>query len=249
VALGQRLVDYHKDQRYLQQFFAPEVVTRLLAEQDYQSVYLKPRLREVALLYTDITSFTKISEQVLSGPDEVGELIDFWSAGVVEILFEHGGVFDKMVGDCVIGIFGTPFDDRSPAECVADALQAAWRICGYTAELTGTPVVDKIRASDLVPGLGVATGVHFGRSMVGTFGPNHAFTAFGREMNNTARLQGVAGYREILVMEAARQVLDAAAHPLASAVEWGAARSATVKNVKDPLRYHAFEWSPDAPGF
>jgi class 3 adenylate cyclase len=247
VALGQRLVDYHKDQRYLQQFFSPETVTRLLKVQDYQAEFLTPRLRDVAILYTDITSFTKISEQILGGPDEVGALIDFWSQGVVDILFRHGGAFDKMVGDCVIGLFGTPFDDLEPAQCVAGALRAAFEICDYTATLSGIPEVDKIGASDRIPGLGVATGVHFGSTMVGTFGPNNAFTAFGREMNNAARLQGVAGFREVLVMEAARQVLGRANHPLGRQLDWGEVKEAAVKNVRDPLRFHSFVWDPERP--
>jgi class 3 adenylate cyclase len=240
VALGQRLVDYHKDQRYLQQFFAPDVVSRLLQVRDYQGAFLTPRLRDVAMLFTDITSFTRISEQVLAGPEEVGALIDYWSAGVVDIVFSHGGVFDKMVGDCVIGIFGTPFDDFPEAERVAHAIQAAFEIREYTGRLAGIPALDAIRASDLVPGLGVATGVSFGRTMVGTFGPNHAFTAFGREMNNTARLQGVAGYQEILVMQSARDVLAAAGHPLERELSWGPLREQAVKNVKEPLRFFGF---------
>jgi len=240
VALGQRLVDYHKDQRYLQQFFSPETVTRLLAVPNYQSEFLTPRLRDVAILYTDINSFTKISEQILDGPAEVGALIDFWSAGVVDILFKHGGAFDKMVGDCVIGLFGTPFDDLGPEERVAGALRAAFEICEYTATLAGIPEVDKIRASDLIPGLGVATGVHYGTTMVGTFGPNNAFTAFGREMNNAARLQGVAGFREVLIMREARDVLARAGHPLEAELEWGEVKHAAVKNVKDPLSFHSF---------
>jgi class 3 adenylate cyclase len=240
VALGQRLVDYHKDQRYLQQFFAPEVVSRLLQVRDYQAAYLTPRLRDVAMLFTDITSFTRISEQILAGPAEVGALIDYWSAGVVEIVFRHGGVFDKMVGDCVIGIFGTPFDDGTDAERVAHAVEAAFEIREYTGRLAGIPELTVIRQSDLVPGLGVATGVSFGRTMVGTFGPNHAFTAFGREMNNTARLQGVATYQEILVMQAARDVLAAAGHPLDRSLDWGALREQAVKNVQEPLRFYGF---------
>jgi len=245
VALGQRLVDYHKDQRYLQQFFSPDTVTRLLAVQDYQHEFLTPRLRDVAILYTDINSFTKISEQILDGPAEVGALIDYWSAGVVEILFKHGGAFDKMVGDCVIGLFGTPFDDLTPEQRVAGALRAAFEICEYTATLTGIPEVEKIRSSDLIPGLGVATGVHFGNTMVGTFGPNNAFTAFGREMNNAARLQGVAGFREILIMDAARDVLAGVGHPLERELEWGEVKQASVKNVQDPLSFHSFVWSAE----
>lgn len=240
VALGQRLVDYHKDQRYLQQFFSPETVTRLLAVSNYQNEFLTPRLREVAILYTDINSFTKISEQILGGPAEVGALIDFWSAGVVEILFKHGGAFDKMVGDCVIGLFGTPFDDLSPEERVGGALRAAFEICEYTATLAGIPEVEKISKSELISGLGVATGVHYGATMVGTFGPNNAFTAFGREMNNAARLQGVAGFREVLVMTAAREVLAGAGHPLERELDWGEVKQASVKNVKDPLSFHSF---------
>jgi class 3 adenylate cyclase len=86
----------------------------------------------------------------------------------------------------------------------------------------------------------VATGVSYGRAMVGTFGPNHAFTAFGREMNNTARLQGVAGFQEILVMKSARDLLEGAAHPLAARLDWGPVREQTVKNVKEPLRFYRF---------
>ena len=115
--------------------------------------------------------------------------------------------------------------------------------CHETADkstFAGVPAVDTIRRSDLVPGLGVATGVNFGRTMVGTFGPNHAFTAFGREMNNTARLQGVATFQEIVVMKSARDVLAANAHPLDKELAWGAVREATVKNVKEPLRFYGF---------
>lgn len=238
MTLGQRLVDYHKDRRYLQQFFSAPVVSRLLTYNDYHERFLSPRLQDVAMLYTDITSFTKISEQILSTPQEVGELIDHWSDGVVQILFEHGGVFDKMVGDCVIGLFGTPFEDDGPAERVANAITAAREISRYTSELAGKDVIDKIRGSDMIPGLGVATGVNHGTVMVGTFGPNNDFTAFGREMNNTARLQGVAGYREILVMESARKALKGSSHALDADLPWGDLCEASVKNVREPLRYY-----------
>ena len=232
--LGQRLVDYHKDRRYLQTFFSPNHVSRLLSVEDYQSTYLSPRLQNVAMLYTDITSFTTISEQILDSPDEVGNLIDYWSAGVMQILYDYQGVFDKMVGDCVIGLFGTPFADDSDGIKISRAVQAALAIQAYTADLTGS-VVDKVRRSDLIPGFGVATGVNFGSVMVGTFGPNNAFTAFGREMNNTARLQGVAGFQEVLVMESAYQLLAQIPQDLFGAWHWSDRLEARVKNVKDPL--------------
>lgn len=91
--LGQRLVDYHKDRRYLQTFFSPNHVSRLLSVADYQNTYLSPRLQNVAMLYTDVTSFTTISEQILDTPNEVGNLIDHWSAGVMQILHNYQGQY------------------------------------------------------------------------------------------------------------------------------------------------------------
>ena len=238
IALGQRLVDYHKEQRYLSQFFSPGVCSRLLSSSAYQMEYLLPRLRDVAILFSDITSFTCISEQILDGPEEVGELVDYWSQGVVEILYKYGGTFDKMVGDCVIGLFGPPFDERALANCCEDALNCALDINRYTAELRGIDSIEKIVRSDLIPGLGVATGVHCGAAMVGAMGPNRDFTAFGREMNNTARLQGIASFREILVMEEVKKVLFDNGSPLAEKIQWGEVSSEAVKNVKDPLRFY-----------
>ena len=247
IALGQRLVDYHKEQRYLSQYFAPEMCSRLLSNQGYYFQYLMPRLRHIAILFSDITSFTKISEQILDGPEEVGEFIDYWSQGVVQILFKYGGTFDKMVGDCVIGLFGPPFDERNLAQCCEDAIKCAWEINSYTATLTGISAIDKINKSDAIPGLGVATGVHCGPAMVGAMGPNQDFTAFGREMNNTARLQGVAGFREVLVMDEMRKVLAEAKSPLIDKLTWGELGSQEVKNVQDPLRFYSFKWDEKTP--
>jgi len=243
VALGQRLVDYHKEQRYLQQSFGPDTVGRLLTEPMYFAKYLQPRVRKAAILFSDITSFTTITEQILDGPEECGEFIDRWSHGVVEILYKYGGTFDKMVGDCVIGLFGPPLDDEEPAEISARALMAAWEINTYTSTMAGAQFIDRIHASPLIKGLGVATGVNYGEVMVGAMGPNLNFTAFGQPMNNTARLQGVATHHEILVMDKVRSVLEEANHPISSQLAWGELLAKDVKNVKDPLNHYRFLWS------
>ena len=70
-----------------------------------------------------------------------------------------------------------------------------------------------------------------------TIGPNYDYTAFGREMNNTARLQGIADFREILVMVQAYETLVAEKHPLVEKIKWGNVEERAVKNVKDPLRF------------
>jgi class 3 adenylate cyclase len=82
--------------------------------------------------------------------------------------------------------------------------------------------------------IGVATGLNLCPLFVGRFGPNDNFTGFSRGMNNTARLQGCAVRDEILVMAASVAALGEG-----SGFTFGPERQAKVKNVAEPLRFHA----------
>jgi adenylate cyclase len=236
--ISQRLVDYNRERRHLSQFFSPVVINELLRDAAYHERWLSPRTDEVAILYADINSFTKISEQVLLEPGKIGRFVDRWSQGAVEILWKHGGVFDKMVGDCVIGIFGPPFFRNDRVARIAAAVKAAREILSFTVGLEHDADLASIVTSGVVPGLGVAVGLNLCPASVGLFGPNQDFTAFSSGMNQTARLQSLAGFREILVMDSARdyvaQSTDAA---LRDATYEGPAES-PVKNVAKPLRFY-----------
>lgn len=236
--ISQRLVDYNRERRHLSQFFSPAVINDLLRDAAYQERWLSPRTDEVAILYADINSFTKISEQVLLEPVKIGRFVDRWSQGAVQILWKHGGVFDKMVGDCVIGIFGPPFFRNDRIARIAAAVKAAREILSFTVGLEHDPELASIVTSGVVPGLGVAVGLNLCPASVGLFGPNQDFTAFSSGMNQTARLQSLAGFREILLMDSARDVLSQSAEAsLRDATYEGPAES-PVKNVAKPLRFY-----------
>jgi class 3 adenylate cyclase len=143
-------------------------------------------------------------------------------------VWEHGGVFDKMVGDCIIALFGPPFYDEPPGERLARALRCAAEIRAMTNKLPQRSSFEALRDG----GLSVSTGVNLAPLFVGQFGPNSNFTGFSSGMNNTARLQGCAGKDEILVMEDAIGAL-ADGHGFT----FGETRSAPVKNVAEPLRF------------
>jgi adenylate cyclase len=233
-AMSQRLVDFNRERRHLAQFFCPRVIGELLADADYQRKWLAPREETIAILFADINAFTKISEQVLEKPAAIGEFVDRWSAGAVERLWRVGGAFDKMVGDCVIGLFGPPFYRDPPEARARAALEAAREISRFTAELEREPPWNRIPASGVVPGLGVAIGLNLCSTAVGIFGPNQDFTGFSAGMNATARLQSLAGFRETLAMEPFCQALAAGG---GAGYELGEICESMVKNVKHPLCY------------
>jgi adenylate cyclase len=228
--IRQRVVDFNKEWRTLAVSFSPRDVSRLLQVDNYVRRYLEPREAEVAILYADIAGFTRLSEQVLQSPARVAQLVEAWSRDAVDLVWEHGGVFDKMVGDCVIAHFGPPFYERKPGERLADALRCARAIRDMTRRLPERPGLEVLRQSEV----GVATGVNLCPLFVGRFAPNDSFTGFSRGMNNTARLQGCAVRDEILVMAEAIPALGSD-----PAFVLGPERSAKVKNVAEPLHFRA----------
>ncbi len=228
--IRQRVVDFNKEWRRLASSFRQQDVARLLNADDYENRYLAPHEQTVAIAYVDIAGFTRISEQILRTPSAVAKLVEAWSAEAVDLVWSHGGVFDKMVGDCIIALFGPPFYDEAPGDRLVHAIEWSRAIRAMTTKFPEREGFEPLRAE----GLAVTIGVHLAPLFVGTFGPNQNFTGFSSGMNNTARLQGTAKRDEILVMQEAIDQL-----PAGHAFEFSDERSAQVKNVAQPLRFRA----------
>lgn len=234
-SISQRLIDYNRERRHMAKFFPPSTVSELLSDPDYMRKQLSPRVKDIVILYADINSFTKLCEKGLRRPDRIGEFVDYWSEGAVRIAWQHGGTFDKMVGDCVIIHFGPPFFRQSPAKCAREAALAALEIQAFTARLGSLPRYRGLAARIKAKGLGVAVGINLCPAAVGLFGPNHDFTAFSSGMNQAARLQSKAGFRENLIMAPAKEAMQKAG--LSSGLRFEGPFEAEAKNVAEPLRY------------
>jgi class 3 adenylate cyclase len=236
--LTQRLLDYNRERIHLSQFFSAGVIDELLKDPRYAQKYLTPRDEEVGILFADINSFTRICELVLESPARIGRFVDRWSDAAVRVLWKHGGVFDKMVGDCVIGLFGPPFFRSGPVKRAEAAVRAAEEIQQLTIAMSSDPEVARVSELVKLPGLGVAIGVNLAHTYCGIFGPNQQYTGFSTGMNSTARLQSLGGFREILVMESVKAALQQSRDPALQALDYGELTETPVKNVGQPLRHH-----------
>ncbi len=226
--IRQRVVDYNKEWRTLSRTFGPDVVARLMQAEDYRRRYLTPREAEVAILYVDIAGFTRMSEQILKTPAAVASLVETWGTRAVDLVWAHGGAFDKMVGDCVIALFGPPFYEADPSSCLASAVACARAIREMTNRLPEQAGFEALAKG----GVAVTAGVNLAPLFLGEFEPNEEFTGFSSGMNNTARLQGCGERNEILVMAESIPRL-----PQGHAFGFGPERAAKVKNVAEPLRF------------
>ena len=141
----------------------------------------------VSLLFADVRGSTGIAEGMR--PAEFRAFLDgFYRAGS-EVILDHDGLVDKLVGDEIIGLF---FGGISGPRHVNAAIEAAIELV----RRVGQP-----DASPLGP-IPIGAGVHTGEAYVGTTGPAGAvddFTALGDVVNTTARLASTAARGELLV--------------------------------------------------
>ncbi|MDP6344239.1 MAG: adenylate/guanylate cyclase domain-containing protein, partial [Alphaproteobacteria bacterium] len=140
-----------------------------------------PELREAAILFADISGFTRLSRGL--DPEDVHDLLQQFFATTDGLIEEHGGNVDKHIGDGVMAVFGAPVAHGNDPE---RALRTALAI------RSAMPELGRRLGHDLEVHIGVAGG----RVLVGRDGDD--MTVTGEAVNLAARLTELAGPGEIL---------------------------------------------------
>ena len=103
----------------LSRYFSPNLVQELASDTD--AIDLVGQRREIATLFTDITSFTALVETL--EPSVLGPLLNEYLTGMTEIVFAYDGTVAKIVGDALHVLFGAPGEQPDhAARAVACAL-------------------------------------------------------------------------------------------------------------------------------
>lgn len=142
---------------------------------------------EVSLLFADIRGSTPLAATMAAY--EYSRLIDRFYKVLTTIVYEHGGMVEKLVGDEVVAFFVPAFTrDGNHAAAAVRAGQAMLRATGHG------------RAQPPWAPLGI--GVHTGEAFVGAVGEagrNLDITVLGDNVNICARLAGQAREGEIVI--------------------------------------------------
>ncbi|MDQ6965697.1 MAG: adenylate/guanylate cyclase domain-containing protein, partial [Mariprofundaceae bacterium] len=80
---------------YLARYVGNDVIEQMILSQ--QEDPLKNERCEATLLFADIRSFTTLSENM--APEEIIAMLNEYFDAMVGIIFKHGGILDKFVGD------------------------------------------------------------------------------------------------------------------------------------------------------
>ena len=169
-----------------------DVMDEIIKKSSSQSTQSETRL--VTILFSDIRSFTSISENT-PAQELVNFLNRYFSLMGNEII-SMGGNIDKFIGDAIMAIFGAPKAlENSPVSAVSAALLMVKALA-------------KLDVSGIyLPEQGFATGIglNCGECVVGNIGFQDKldYTVIGDTVNLAARVEGVTKYylQPIIVTE------------------------------------------------
>ncbi|HEY4222767.1 MAG TPA: adenylate/guanylate cyclase domain-containing protein, partial [Myxococcota bacterium] len=136
--------------------------------------------QEVAILFSDLRSFTTASEK--AEPEQIVRELNEYFEVMVAAVQDEGGVVDKYIGDSIMAVFGAPTprpDDAARAVRAAFAMEKALVILNVAREKRG-----------LAP-LRHGIGVHRGAAVAGNIGTTTRaqYTVIGDTVNVAARLE------------------------------------------------------------
>ena len=93
----------------LSRYFSPQVASRLASNSTGDNG-MEVHRRDVATIFTDVTSFTTMAENI--APEVLGKLLNEYTGGMTEIVFAHEGTVGKIIGDGIHVLFNAPGDRR-----------------------------------------------------------------------------------------------------------------------------------------
>jgi adenylate cyclase len=190
-------VDLQNMNSQLSRYFSPSVVKKMAGA---ESSFFRPggSVHDVAVLFSDIRSFTAISESI--PPDEVLRLLSDYQRRMTDAIFKYNGTLDKFIGDGIMATFGTP--DPAPDDAERAVLAGLEMMHALAA-------MNKEREADKLVPVRHGIGIHFGPALVGNVGTSERleFTVIGDTVNAASRIESACKEkgREFLV---SKQVLE-----------------------------------------
>jgi adenylate cyclase len=146
--------------------------------------------REVTLLWSDLRGFTALSEQL--EPTVVVALLNYYLEAMIEIIQQHGGTIDDIIGDAILVLFGAPLplEDAAPraVRCALEMQKKMQEVNEHNFQ-RGWPEIE----------MGIA--LHTGEVVLGNIGSTKRskYSVIGKTVNLTSRIESFTVGGQVLV--------------------------------------------------
>ncbi len=161
-------------------YLSPDVIKQVL--EDPEALKLGGEKRELTVFFSDVRSFTTISETLT--PEKLSELMNEYFTPMTGIVLRSGGVLDKYIGDAIMAFWGAPLLIKDHADRAAkSSIMMLFELDRLKQEFAkrGLPKID------------IGIGLNTGPMSVGNMGSHERFqyTVMGDSVNLGSRLEGI----------------------------------------------------------
>ncbi len=148
--------------------------------------------RILSILFSDIRSFTTISERMT--PDTLVESLNKYFETMVDTITDHRGIVDKYIGDAIMAFFGAPaWHDDDPLQSVLAGLEMIEKLQGF----------NRWQREQGRDEFEIGIGINFGVVTIGNIGSDKKmdYTIIGDMVNLASRLEGLTKlYHEPIII-------------------------------------------------
>ncbi len=197
-SLAYRYLTKSKESQYVKTIFSRYLNQKLLniLLQNPEKLQLGGETREMTVLFSDIRSFTTLSEGLK--PNELIDMLNNYLGYMTEIILNHNGTVDKYIGDAIMAFWNAPLDDANhQTNAVENALAMKNQLEKFN------------EINPQYPTINIGIGVNSGEMTVGNVGGENRFdyTVLGDNVNLGSRLEGLTKkYGVVIIISEAAKI-------------------------------------------
>ncbi|HXE15918.1 MAG TPA: adenylate/guanylate cyclase domain-containing protein [Stellaceae bacterium] len=166
-------------------YLNPQLVKRLA--DDPTMLKLGGEMRDLTLMFSDIRSFTTISERF--NAQELTHFVNRFMTPMSDAILAAGGTIDKYMGDAIMAFWNAPVDDPDHAE---HACRAALAMRSELVRFNSGLKAEAEAAHQPFTPVRIGIGINTGECCVGNMGTPQRlnYSVLGDEVNVCSRLEG-----------------------------------------------------------
>ncbi len=176
--------EQEEQSRFIEGAFSSYLSTDLLNKlmQEPERLVLGGEKKELTVFFSDIRSFTSISEKM--DPQKLIQHLNRYFTPMSNIVMQHQGMIDKYIGDALMAFYNAPVDVKDHA---AAACRSSLQMLDELEEL------NKDFVKEGLPEIEIGIGLNTAEVVVGNMGSEKRFnyTVIGDGVNLASRVEGI----------------------------------------------------------
>ena len=211
-----------KIRNIFQKYVPVDVIDQFFANPESM---LTGQKRTLAVLFSDIRSFTSIAEQLPA--DQIVESLNAYFSAMVDAVIERHGIVDKYIGDAIMAFFGAPVQRENDA---ALAVHAGLDM------LAALEAFNRAQRQKGMPTFRVGIGINYGPVTIGNIGSEKKmdYTVVGDMVNLASRLEGLTKVYNVPLL-----ISEEVQRHIASEIPCRLVDTVTVKGKRETTRIYA----------